>query len=446
MGYAPGKEGYTQYASNLNNIQEGDYQILMAANKNRSGKKSAPGISIEIANSKIDALRKRAAATPVAVRSGREYLERPLDDRIRISTNFPTHRISLIVDGEDVSGTLVFDFKQHFGPCRLRMGGVAGVRTHRDHRFKGYSRIVLENMLRWMRQEGFDVSMLYGITGFYPKFGYVPAFPETYFEFTVRDAERMTPSGYAFVDYSPKYLHATLDIFRGNQATRTGPTERDPRYWKPFRKGVSWGPKVVCRVALDKQQQIVGYFAYDAALEDICVLEVGHAHPGVFPDIFRAVARMAWQRRLASFRFRLPEDDELMRYGLGQGLGLKKEVVYRPDGGPMVRLVNGYSALAKAAPLLALRLSGTGRLCIHTNIDRIWLAWSGGELTVGDKPLAGATRARLSQGALASLLYGYTSALALAADGALKTSGKGLEILGQMFPVSPHYHSRVDAF
>ena len=76
---------------------------------------------------------------------------------------------------------------------------------------------------------------------------------------------------------------------------------------------------------IDKRGKAVGYFVYDAALDDLCVLEVGHARPDVFSDIFRAVARMTWQRRLASFRFRLPEDDELMRHGLD--LGLKKEVI-----------------------------------------------------------------------------------------------------------------------
>ena len=261
------------------------------------------------------------------------------------------------------------------------MGGVAGVGTYQNHRFKGYSSLVMENMLRWMRQQGFDVSMLYGITGFYPKFGYVKAFPETYFEFTVRDAERLIPSGYSFVDYRPKYLNATLKMFRRNQAARTGPTERDPRYWKPFRKGVTWGPKAVCRVAVDKHGKPAGYFVYDDALDGVCVLEVGHARSDVFPDIIRAVARMAWKRRLESFRFRLPEDDEVMRFGMH--LGCKKEVLYHTDGGPMVRLVNSYSALQKAANLLASRLSGTGRMCIHTNIDRVCLSWSGGELTVG---------------------------------------------------------------
>ena len=145
--------------------------------------------------------------------------------------------------------------------------------------------------------------------------------------FTVRDAERLVPSGYTFVDYGPKYLNAALKMFRRNQATLTGPTERDPRYWKPFRKGVSWGPKAVCRVAIDKRGSAIGYFVYDDALDGVCVLEVGHARPDVFPDIIHAVARMAWKRRLESFRFMLPEDDEVMRYGMH--LGLKKEVCIR---------------------------------------------------------------------------------------------------------------------
>ena len=112
----------------------------------------------------------------------------------------------------------------------------------------------------------------------------------------------------------------------------------------------------------------------------------------------------------------------------------------------MVRLINSHSALEKAATLLGSRLSGTGRLCIHTNIDRVWLSWSGGELTVGARSLARSGAVRMPQWALSSLLYGNSSRSALAAEGTLKTSGTGLDILSDMFPVTPHYHSRVDAF
>jgi predicted acetyltransferase len=406
--------------------------------------KSARSISLQEAETRIDKLRKEGSAAPLVARSTPENLALPLDERIVIASDFPTHRIALMVDGEDVSGTLVFDFAQHFGPCRLRMGGVAGVRTHRDHRFKGYSRIVLENMLRWMYQEGFDVSQLGGITAFYPKFGYVKAFPETYFEFKVCDAERLIAKGYTFVDYEPKYLTAVLSMFRRNQSTRIGPTERDRRHWRPFRKGITWGPKAVCRVAIDRRRRAVGYFVYDDALDEVMVLEVGHVCPDVFPDIILAASGMAWKRRLSTFRFRLPEDDEVMAYGMH--LGVKKEVIYSTDGGPMVRMINSHSALEKAGPLLAGRMNGQGRLCLQTNNDKVWLSWSAGELAVSRRPLAGAAVVRLPQWALASLLYGYCSAPALAADGSIKTTVKALELLSEMFPVTPHYHSRIDAF
>ena len=84
----------------------------MAKQKNTAGKKSVKDVSIQMANRRIDELRRRAAAAPLVARTVQEHLERPLDSGIRITTDFPVHRIALIVDGEDVSGTSVFDFQQ----------------------------------------------------------------------------------------------------------------------------------------------------------------------------------------------------------------------------------------------------------------------------------------------------------------------------------------------
>ena len=66
--------------------------------------------------------------------------------------------------------------------------------------------------------------------------------------------------------------------------------------------------------------------------------------------------------------------------------------------------------------------------------------------TEGEHARAGAVVARMPQWALAGMLYGYDSAPALAAGGSIKTTGKGLEMLTEMFPITPHYHSRIDAF
>src|SRR5205085_2596225 len=127
-----------------------------------------------------------------------ENLARPLDADISVTTTLPHHKIDLILDGKAVSGLTVIDFEQNVGASRIRMGGIAGVWTHNDHRFKGYSRRVLTNSLRWMHQAGFDTSMLFGIRGYYPKYGYAPAFPQAVFTVAVRDAERVKHDRKAF--------------------------------------------------------------------------------------------------------------------------------------------------------------------------------------------------------------------------------------------------------
>ena len=52
----------------------------MAKQRITARNKSVNGVSIQVANRRIDELRKRAAAAPLVARTVREHLEHPLDD------------------------------------------------------------------------------------------------------------------------------------------------------------------------------------------------------------------------------------------------------------------------------------------------------------------------------------------------------------------------------
>ncbi|MDY7010300.1 MAG: GNAT family N-acetyltransferase [Planctomycetota bacterium] len=327
--------------------------------------------------------RSRREFIPVA---GPEDLDKPVDADIRVDAVPPQrHKLSLMVGGEAVSGVRIVDFSQQIGSQEVRMGGIAGVETHKDHRLKGYSRRVMVNSLRWMRREGFDVSMLLGIEDFYPKFGYAEAFPHICFKVAVRDAEAATPAGYRFVDYAPGYLKAALAMYHRNNAGRTGPIRRDPKQWVPFRRGIQWGIKAVCKVALDRTGRPVGYFVYEGRPLVARIVEVGFATPAVFGDILRAAGKIAWRCRLEQIEFVLPEDDAFVGFSLP--LGVRKEVTYRRDGGGMVRMINIASSLKAVASDLAGRMDKPGLLNIRTNLDSVSLFWSCGRLKVG-RPVA----------------------------------------------------------
>jgi GNAT superfamily N-acetyltransferase len=249
--------------------------------------------------------------------AGKEDLDRPVDADIEVTGPWYNRKLTLIVEGFPVSLLGVIEHQQRIGPCVVRMGGIAGVSTHEDHRFKGYSRRVMLNSLRWMRREGYDVSMLYGITGFYPKFGFATAFPKVVFAMPVKEAERAAEAGKAFrfVDFAPGHLSAVLKMYHANNASRTGVTLRDPKIWRPFRKGVEWRHDVMAKVALDARGKAVGYLAWDVEME-AAVTEVGFATPAVFPALAGAAAGLA----RSTINFYLPEDDAFMDWCKPLGL------------------------------------------------------------------------------------------------------------------------------
>ena len=408
--------------------------------RSRRSQPSRRGASFRRAEARIAELRKRR----VPVRSTPEDLDGPVDPDLRIDrAGWPYNRLELVIGGEKVSGLGVVDFAQQIGSGVVRMGGIAGVGTHRDHRFCGYSRRVMESSLRWMRSEGLDTSMLYGIPSFYAKFGYAQAFASVSFTMAVRDAEAAPAGAWRFVRFRKEHLPAVLRMYRANNAGRTGPTLRDPKHWTPFRKGIRYDSKAVCKVAIDPRGRAGGYFVYDDTHLTADVIETGFATRAVLPAIVRAAARRAVKCRLERIRFHLPPDDAFIEFC--KPLGIRQERTWRRDGGAQVRMIRIPSALAKLGAELAGRMSAPGELTIRTNLDDVHVAWKSGRLAV-DAPRRTGPQARMPQWALAQMLYGYRDARALAAEGIVTASARAVATLAEMFPVRPHYHYRVDHF
>ncbi|MBN1343269.1 MAG: GNAT family N-acetyltransferase [Phycisphaerae bacterium] len=412
----------------------------MAKSKKKTSRRPPPrGMTIDAAKRRIEQLRQR----PIPIADAPEDLDEPIDPALKVTKGPLKHLAELIIDGQSVSGLVIWDYRQQIGSQAVRMAGVGDVTTHDEHRFKGYMRRTLLASLRWMRKEGFDTSLLYGIPSFYPKFGYAPAFPDVRFTMNVRDAEAVPPAGHKFLDYTPKHLDAVLRIYRANNARRTGPIRRSAKSWQPFRKGLTWNSKCKVEVALDTKQILQGYWVYDISNLTATVIELGARHPSVYADLLRAAARHAWNQRLEMITFVIPEDDAFVEFC--KPFGLRKHVAYQRDGAAMVRMINLPSALTNVALELGSRMHGTGRLNLQTNLDDVGLIWSRGTLTVSP-PLPRAPTARLPQWAAAQLLYGYRTAKGLSDAGVLQGPAAAVDALEEMFPPTPHFNHYVDHF
>src|SRR5436190_18336966 len=79
-------------------------------------------------------------------------------------------RVDLRIDGRSVSRLWVVTITLQIGQATVRMDGIAGVGTETEYRRRGYSRRVMEATVERMRAGDAALSMLYGISDFYPKF------------------------------------------------------------------------------------------------------------------------------------------------------------------------------------------------------------------------------------------------------------------------------------
>ena len=307
------------------------------------GGRPVRGLTRRQAERRIAKLRRLRVPSTVAV----EDLDGPLDPCVHVGREGSSHQVVLRIDGHGVSRVWVSCFEQYIGSETVRMGGIGGVDTNRDHRFQGYCRRVMTSALRWMRSNGYDTTMLYGIASFYPKFGFAKAFPHVSVTVAVRDAETADGPGMRVVKFRREHLPAVLDMYHTANAGRIGPIRRDPAHWRPFRKGLHFGSTAVPKVLQDDEGAVAGYVVLDSDPTTVSIIEAGARRPAAIPAVVRHAARVAVRRRVESIRLFLPEDHRVVEFC--KLLGARHEKSYSRDGGAMVRMVHVPSALGKLA-------------------------------------------------------------------------------------------------
>jgi predicted acetyltransferase len=87
--------------------------------------------------------------------------------------------VNLAVDGQaQVSNCGILALEMRIGAAVVRMDGIGGVSTLEPYRNQGHARHVLNAAIAHMSAGDAALTMLYGITDFYPKFGYATAGPD----------------------------------------------------------------------------------------------------------------------------------------------------------------------------------------------------------------------------------------------------------------------------
>jgi hypothetical protein len=330
----------------------------------------------------------------------------------------------------------VWKYDTRIGAARVKTAGIGAVLTHPDFRRKGLLRKTALPSLAAARDAGYDISILFGISGYYHTFDYVRAWPrETYVVSTaalpkntagvkpVKLPGRMLKDMHALYNRENKYLTGTAV----RPTYHTLRHDETVYYWTGSR-----GP-------------LAGYVITRIHNNAFSCGEAA----GDPEQILTVVAMLARKKgfRDVSFPSLHYESNLAARIRAGD---CRLETQYYMNGGPMARLLNISSAFSKMCREFSRRLKQShlyrwsGDLLIASDTEKVLLTIRNGSVRVTSP---GSSRHSIRAGKeLVQLLLGTDEPATLIARHGCRIRGDAKLLVPVLFPARhPQLNAR-DSF
>lgn len=377
-------------------------------------------------------------------------------------------RIGLI-DGRIVTHWGVWDYQMRIGSAAVRVAGVGVVATDDAFRRRGLMAQTGAAAMAAAREQGYDLSLLFGIDDFYHRFGYVRAWSSRTMTVETKDL----PQGKTGVPL-PRRSRPRVPRLQPFEMIRNNNRDALYNHYAHGLTGTAIRPTYHSRVGWmhwegyewpSAGMKLAGYVmvAPDRNQADrlLCLDAAGDAQ-----EILQALGLLAQQRDFRQVRFlhEHPRSDlaHLMRRG-----NCREEITHRVNGGAMVCTINLASCLEKMCPELSRRVAASplakwkGHLLLDAGGQRAVVEITNGKVSV---PSAG-TRLRTTRGRsgrnlhalrpahaivggehLVQLLIGTDEPSEIIDAAGMKTRGQGRELAQVLFPAQGPTQSGWDYF
>ena len=381
----------------------------------------------------------------------------------------------LSIKNEEWVSTLgLIEYQMRFGSVHLKMGGIRAVGTREEHRNKGYSRCVMEATIAFMTENGFDVSMLFGISNFYHKFGYATVIPEIWIDFRREEAQAAV-STYQIRKVEMEDGLKILTLYAANNTERTGTQVREETRWKKYnmashphpygsdfgvfvdpygeksltfgRYGTSdsdWNRKGAdFFVVLDKDDEVIGYFACDATEENCILCDIGFQNEAIFETVVRFLVDRAKRIGVSQLLCHIPIDHPFAIFC--RRYDCRTHIHNWKNSGGMMRIINQSSTLEKITGELEKRLQRdaglsqwSGKILISTDIGQDCLEIDQGSIAHTNGQ-ANSFHLEMPQDKLIQLMMGWRSIKDLTLELNVSVSAEIIPVLDALFPLGyPH--------
>ena len=349
----------------------------------------------------------------------------------------------LKIKGDGVSHLGIYDHVVRIGPAQFKMGGIGGVATNWKHRKKGYARLVMEDSMNWMRDEGYDVTLLFGIEHFYHKFGFANCMPECVATVRTRDAEAMLGTKRTLEVRAAKDSDwpNAVRLYNRNNARRPLSIVRKARGFKGLRHGSGFHKRGEWVVLETRSGRFAGYAILDALPEPTRTCEVEVTNPAAYADVLGHLVRTAIRRRDGEIAVQLPLDHPFISHL--RRFGCVVTVTYKNTGAMVGRFVNQDAVLTRLAAACGddrgLRRAHGKYVRIKTDLGETRVAFAGA-------PRGGVARLVIPATTLFQVVVGFRKAEEALLSPGVRASGGGERLLEFLCPAVEPYLYSIDHF
>jgi predicted N-acetyltransferase YhbS len=248
-------------------------------------------------------------------------------------------------DGKIVSIMMLIRRQLRIGRAVVNGAIVAPVATHPDYERRGYCSAAMRNAVQYMKAQGLDMTILWGIPWLYPHYGYSPSMLRTRLSIDPEAKPVEKVSG-EFQPLAESDLGKITHIYHNNTATRTCAEIRSPTMWewKPRSPGAS------IESLTDKKGEVIGYRALGTDWGRPCAHEVGILKDEACAPVFNSLLEATKKKE---FYCIIHPDHLFARFAFWHDGEIR---ISRGGGAGMARVLNLGSLLTKMCSEFERRL------------------------------------------------------------------------------------------
>ena len=301
-----------------------------------------------------------------------------------------------------VSGLEILDLQMWFSGVKIPVGGISAVYCDENHRNLGYARACMQFALELQRREGKMLSFLFGIPGFYERFGYTVVMP-WYAVYVSVEVGRALPLEPQMKNADDLDKRSAVYLYDQLVAARIGPVARELANRIQPHKTVKWWTSGLMRVLHGTEGEFRGYVWHsDPGEEEFEVVEVGGVDHEAYELMLAYLVNEARRRGKQQIVAALPPDDPfslfLKRYGG------KFVITTRASGGGMAKILQFRELCSALSPVFQKRVQSFKNDLIPS---RLTLLTEASEGVVELQGTGHETRLTANSAEMTKLLFGY---------------------------------------